>query len=388
MKRFFVIIVSGLWLLASPSAFAILDTNNNGLSDLWERAYNNGQLFPQGFDPQADPDGDGWTNVQEAVAGTDPFNPNPHDGLVRLETTHIPAVLSEPDEFGESYFITPEAVTVTWPTLLGKQYTLSFSTDLTQASWIPVGVPIISGGGAITFGFEIGGTDKLFWRVAVTDVDTDTDGLTNHEEHQLGTDLTKSTRMATAFPTMMKPTTAPTLTKIPAPTASTGMAIHSPMPKTPTRTIRPSAGNAHPKAAMPSLSYLSCRAQLPIPLPVEDPLNPSRLTLGKTAMSSPTTLPPGAGISTSLPTPTSGTRQPTAGATISVPPPATDLKYTATPSRQRATSSPAAIVLWPRRAEAPQKAPATLLSLAVGSRRRTETMDHSSTTGRNAPMTG
>lgn len=52
------------WLLA-PAAFAILDTNNNGVSDLWERDFNNGSLFDEFFDPQADPDKDGWTNAQE-----------------------------------------------------------------------------------------------------------------------------------------------------------------------------------------------------------------------------------------------------------------------------------------------------------------------------------
>ena len=52
-------------LCATLPAFAFVDSNNNGLSDLWERTYNNGQLFGPSFDPQADADGDGWTNAQE-----------------------------------------------------------------------------------------------------------------------------------------------------------------------------------------------------------------------------------------------------------------------------------------------------------------------------------
>ena len=58
-----VFLVSCFWLLASPTAQAIVDTNNNGFSDLWERHFNSRELFPPTFDPQADPDSDGWTNA-------------------------------------------------------------------------------------------------------------------------------------------------------------------------------------------------------------------------------------------------------------------------------------------------------------------------------------
>lgn len=64
------------WFLA-PAAFAILDTNNNGVSDFWERDVHNGSLFDGYFDLLGDTDGDGWTNAQEAAAGTNPFDPNP-----------------------------------------------------------------------------------------------------------------------------------------------------------------------------------------------------------------------------------------------------------------------------------------------------------------------
>jgi hypothetical protein len=174
------------WLLA-PAVFAILDTNNNGLSDFWEKDFNNGSLFDEFFDPQADSDADGWTNAQEAAAGTNPFDPNPPDGLIRPATSHIPAVLGEPDENGVPIVITPEAVTVTWPTLAGKQYTLFFSPDLTAGSWLPVGSPFIAYGGESEYGFDVNESDKRFWRVAMQDVDTDSDGLTDHEEHLFGT---------------------------------------------------------------------------------------------------------------------------------------------------------------------------------------------------------
>jgi hypothetical protein len=173
------------WFLA-PSAFAILDTNNNGLSDLWEKEYNAGELFSEAFDPQLDYDKDGWTNAQEAAAGTNPFDPNPPDGTIRPGIVHTPAVWGE--ENGVPYIDTPEAVTVSWPTIPGKRYQLLVSADLSQGSWIEVpNSDFISNGGNIPeFHFTTAESEKLFWRVAVTDIDTDGDGLTDAEERQIG----------------------------------------------------------------------------------------------------------------------------------------------------------------------------------------------------------
>ena len=75
--RYFSILAFQLFSI-SPLA-AILDTNTNGMSDLWEKQHNNGELYPATFIPTADPDEDGWSNATEAVAGTDPFEPNPPD---------------------------------------------------------------------------------------------------------------------------------------------------------------------------------------------------------------------------------------------------------------------------------------------------------------------
>ena len=52
----------------TASVLVPTDSDSNGLNDDWEVA-NFGQL---GVDPDADPDGDGFTNVQEFIAGTDP----------------------------------------------------------------------------------------------------------------------------------------------------------------------------------------------------------------------------------------------------------------------------------------------------------------------------
>jgi len=143
-----LILVSYLWILVSQPSHAIIDTNSNTLSDLWEKSFNNNQLFPNtaNYLPQADPDKDTWTNAQEAEAGTNPFNSNPPLGLVRLKITTIPAVYYTSPETGLLTLATPTAFVVKWPTLVGKQYTLLFSSDLSPGSWLPVGTPVIGQG--------------------------------------------------------------------------------------------------------------------------------------------------------------------------------------------------------------------------------------------------
>ncbi|MGL4401324.1 MAG: hypothetical protein ACRCXD_15775 [Luteolibacter sp.] len=191
-SRSALILASGLLLLASSTAHAIVDTNDNGLSDLWEKQYNSGNHFPITFDSLADPDGDGWTNAQEAAAGTDPFDANPPTGYVHPSITHIPAVYTT-DANGNLEIVTPEAVTITWPTLVGKQYTLLSSVDLTAGSWIPIGDPEPGTGGEIGTGVsldqsETASSPRLFLKIAITDFDNDGDHLTDYEEHLLETD--------------------------------------------------------------------------------------------------------------------------------------------------------------------------------------------------------
>ena len=186
----FLLLVSGFWILASLTAPAIVDTNNNTLSDIWEKQFNNGNLLTN-LNPQADPDSDGWTNIQEAAAGTNPFNPNPPNGFIRPNIVHIPATYI-PGTNGNPVIFTPEAITLTWPTLAGKQYTLHYSPDLSIGSWQPVEAPYIGSGNNTQYGIPLTQTngstpDKLFWRVAVGDIDSDGDTLSNYEESILGT---------------------------------------------------------------------------------------------------------------------------------------------------------------------------------------------------------
>jgi hypothetical protein len=166
------------------------------VSDLWEKKYNHGNLYPS-FNPAADPDGDGWTNAQEATAGTDPGSSSGLTGLVRPEITHTQAVYLSPDEEGgEPELLTPEVMTVTWPTVTGKKYSLLFSPDLTGASWTAIGGPRIGAGTPIGTSIPLTQPDgstpgRIFWRVSAADIDTDSDNLTNSEEAELGSDAFK-----------------------------------------------------------------------------------------------------------------------------------------------------------------------------------------------------
>ena len=197
MKRIALTCILICGFCALPS-FAILDTNNNGMSDVWERIYNHGNLFPTDqdhesiFGPGADPDGDGWSNLEESIAGTDPFNPNPPDGLVRLSIIHIPEFRSDVDGDGIPDPITPEALVFTWPTIPGKLYTLCHSPDLAPGNWSPVEQPFIGNGSDMEFTFTLNENengDKWFWRVMIEDVDSNNDGQTDAEDNQLAADI-------------------------------------------------------------------------------------------------------------------------------------------------------------------------------------------------------
>jgi hypothetical protein len=207
MRRMFAI-GTLLSVLCVLPASAILDTNSNGQSDLWEMAYNGGELFPSTDFPyglQDDPDADGWTNEQEAAADTNPFDSNPPDGIVSPQTVHIPESWADINGDGIEEH-TLEAIQVTWPQIPGKSYTLLFSPDLVD--WLPLGDPYIGSeteGVCYFYLSQIEGQDpppdKQFSRVKVEDVDSDGDGLTDAEECELDTD-THNAQTIAGFPDM------------------------------------------------------------------------------------------------------------------------------------------------------------------------------------------
>jgi hypothetical protein len=165
------------WVFLAQPARALIDTNGNFMSDPWERAFNDESLFGAEFGRFDDPDGDGWTNEEESVAGTDPRDPYSPDGLVR------PEIIRE----------APQGVfTIIWPTVPGVAYQLQCNDSLAPSAWVNVGAPALGDGTPVSDNVEVAAAQnsipmEVFWRVKVFATDEDGDGYTNHEEHLLGT---------------------------------------------------------------------------------------------------------------------------------------------------------------------------------------------------------
>jgi uncharacterized protein (DUF1800 family) len=150
-----------------PSVHArMLDLNGNGMSDVWEQLYNASAL-----DPNVDTDGDGVTNLQESIAGTNPFDSNSYPHITAFGTA------------GTNF-------SVTMACALGKQYQLQSVTALTgpaSSNWVTETSVVVRAGTTVTLMGTNSPTTKFF-RIAISDVDTDGDGLTDWEEYQLGLD--------------------------------------------------------------------------------------------------------------------------------------------------------------------------------------------------------
>ncbi len=152
--------ILGILLLTPAVNCKAIDLNGNGLSDIWELSYQ-----AQGLNPQTDTDGDGMTNLQESIAGTNPFS-----AASRFAVTRV-----EPASGG--------GITLHWPSAAGKVYHVYASGNL--KNWSPTGNDIVGTGGELQT-TQTPNNNPKFYRVQVSDVDTDGDGLSDWEEIQLG----------------------------------------------------------------------------------------------------------------------------------------------------------------------------------------------------------
>jgi uncharacterized protein (DUF1800 family) len=150
-------------LLLPAAVRADIDLNSNGISDVWEL------LHEDAVDPAGDADGDGQTNLQEFIFGTDPMSAAERFGTPTL-----------------AYNPATGQLDVSWPSAAGKRYQLQSCADLAAGEWANDGSAVMGTGAPLSVSRAPGSLAKMYLRVQVTDVDTDGDSLTNWEELTLG----------------------------------------------------------------------------------------------------------------------------------------------------------------------------------------------------------
>jgi len=130
-----------LCLAASTGFAAGIDRNSNGMSDVWEMVYGASALSPG-----ADTDGDGFSNLAESLAGTNPFDSNSYPGLQLSLPGSEWTVTGTPTKAGTYPFTVQFAPTQDAPEAGPpgtQQLTITIGTgtadrlDLTRAIWSP-----------------------------------------------------------------------------------------------------------------------------------------------------------------------------------------------------------------------------------------------------------
>jgi sugar phosphate isomerase/epimerase len=142
---------------------ATVDFDGDGVSDIWRETY------PAAGVPAADPDGDGADNLAESLAGTNPLD----------RTSRLAAFAPETDPSGNTL--------LRWSGVDGKRYRIDSSTDLT--TWT-LGTELLTAAQSPRLVRTAGAAtrSRQFWRVTALDTDTDSDGINDWEEAQLGSD--------------------------------------------------------------------------------------------------------------------------------------------------------------------------------------------------------
>ena len=116
--------LGALLLGLSSNCWAIVDTDGDGMSDVWEKLHGAEALLPSGNE-----DADTFTNLEESIAGTDPF-----DGTSFFEVSSTNSV---------------SGTFLTWASESAVRYQLQQSTTLKPGEWNDNGLPYTGNGGQL-----------------------------------------------------------------------------------------------------------------------------------------------------------------------------------------------------------------------------------------------
>ena len=147
---------AGKTVIADAVKFAIVetveatdDTDFNGLPDAWERRHF---LQVTGTDPNGDPDGDGYANRAEWLAGSDP-----NDAASVFRMSHFAASTAA-----------KRTVSLSWPSVEGRTYTVYRSESL-DGEFLPYQIHIAATPPENVIDLPADDSDSAFYRVAVED---------------------------------------------------------------------------------------------------------------------------------------------------------------------------------------------------------------------------
>ncbi len=171
--QFLRTVIAVFFLTVTAGAYAqMIDLNGNGMSDIWEWVYSATNL-----DPNADADGDGMSNLQEALAGTNPFDSNsiPKISVVVVAGTNA---------------------NISMPAQPGKLYQLQSITNLGGTNWLTETSMVMRAGTSFTFPSPADSAMK-FYRIVISDTNTDGGSLNDWEKYHLGLDPSNAFSNAT-----------------------------------------------------------------------------------------------------------------------------------------------------------------------------------------------